>query len=261
MITINEYKMVESLEEAYTLNQKRTNAILGGTHWLKMGSRAINVGIDLSQLGLDQIIENEESFVIGAMTSLRDIETHKGLQSCFGAGIKEAMKHIVGVQLRNTATLGGSLFMRFGFSDVLTLFLALEADVELYKGGVISLEDYSKQAYDNDIIVNVVVKKKKIELKYLSLRSAATDLPTITCAITHSEEGFKAIVGARPKRAVVVSDQSKLGDNPSMKQIEEFAEIVQNSVEFGSNHRANKAYRQHVCGVFVKRGIQGIMEG
>ena len=36
MITIREYKKVQSLEEAYELNQKKSNRIIGGMIWLKM---------------------------------------------------------------------------------------------------------------------------------------------------------------------------------------------------------------------------------
>lgn len=35
MLTIREYKKVESLEEAYTLNQKKSNRVIGGMIWLK----------------------------------------------------------------------------------------------------------------------------------------------------------------------------------------------------------------------------------
>ena len=36
MMTIREYKRAESLEEAWQLNQKRPNRVLGGMIWLKM---------------------------------------------------------------------------------------------------------------------------------------------------------------------------------------------------------------------------------
>ena len=42
--------------------------------------------------------------------------------------MREAVRHIVGVQFRNCATVGGSVYGRFGFSDVLTLLLALVSD-------------------------------------------------------------------------------------------------------------------------------------
>ena len=38
MLKIKEYVKAESLEQAYELNQKRTNCILGGMLWLKMSN-------------------------------------------------------------------------------------------------------------------------------------------------------------------------------------------------------------------------------
>ena len=35
MMTIREYKQAESLEEAWQLNQKKANRVLGGMIWLK----------------------------------------------------------------------------------------------------------------------------------------------------------------------------------------------------------------------------------
>ena len=56
MLNIREYVKVQSLEEAYELNQKRTNKIIGGMLWMKMGDRNIQKAIDLSGLGLAFVI-------------------------------------------------------------------------------------------------------------------------------------------------------------------------------------------------------------
>ena len=133
MLKIREYVKAKDLEEAYQLNQKRSACVLGGMVWLKMGSRNVGTAIDLSGLGLDTIEENEEEFRIGAMVSLRDLEIHKGLAEYTRGAMKESLRHIVGVQFRNCATAGGSIFGRFGFSDVLTMFLAMDSYVELYR--------------------------------------------------------------------------------------------------------------------------------
>ena len=124
MITIREYVRPASLEEAWTLNQKRTSRVIGGMLWLKMQNAAVGTAIDLSGLGLDKIEETPEGFAVGAMVSLRALETHAGLNKYTNGAMREALRHIVGVQFRNTATLGGSVYGRFGFSDVLTVLLA-----------------------------------------------------------------------------------------------------------------------------------------
>ena len=80
MPQILQYRQVETLQEAYELLQKnRNNLILGGMMWLRMQERTIPVAIDLKKLNLNQIEEQDDCFLIGAMTSLRQLETHQGL--------------------------------------------------------------------------------------------------------------------------------------------------------------------------------------
>ena len=160
MMTIREYKRAESLEEAWQLNQKKANRILGGMIWLKMETINVGTAIDLSGLGLDTIEETDVGFSIGAMVTLRQLETHPGLEAFTHGAVREALRHIVGVQLRNLATVGGSIYSRFGFSDVLTLFMAMDCSVELYKGGIVPLRDYAERPYDRDILVRLIVKKE-----------------------------------------------------------------------------------------------------
>ena len=62
MVTIQNYVRAKSLEEAYELNQKKGNCILGGMLWTKMQNRMIQTAIDLCDLGLNEIEETEEVF-------------------------------------------------------------------------------------------------------------------------------------------------------------------------------------------------------
>ena len=112
--------------------------------WLKMGKMQIGTAIDLSGLGLDTIEETEDEFRIGCMVTLRDLELDPGLNGYTDGAVRESVRHIVGVQFRNLATVGGSIYGRYGFSDVLTMFLAMDSYVELYKGGIIPLREYAK---------------------------------------------------------------------------------------------------------------------
>ena len=82
MLKIKSYVKVNSLAEAYELNQKKTARILGGMVWMKMSNRAISTAIDLSGLGLDAISENDDEFVIGCMTPLHDLETNEAQKLC-----------------------------------------------------------------------------------------------------------------------------------------------------------------------------------
>ena len=74
--------------------------------------------------------------------------------------MKACTRHIVGTQFRNGATVGGSIFGRFGFSDILTCLLALDTYVELYHAGVIALSEFVEMPRDNDILVRIIIKKR-----------------------------------------------------------------------------------------------------
>ena len=255
MMTIREYKRAESLEEAWQLNQKRSNRVLGGMIWLKMETIPVGTAIDLSGLGLDTIEETDDSFSIGAMVTLRQLEEHAGLAAYTHGAVKEALRHIVGVQLRNLATVGGSIYSRFGFSDVLTLFLAMDCSVELYKGGIISLREYAERPYDRDILVRLIVKKEKAKFFYQSVRNSQTDIPVLTCAAARLDDGsFRIAIGARPLKAVLFEFPAQTGAS-EQDVARKIACEVQQQIVTGSNMRGSAEYRRHLAGVLTKRAI------
>lgn len=251
MLRIKEYIRPQSLEEAYQLCQKKGSVVLGGMLWLKMQDRSVNLAIDLQSLGLDTIEETAEEFRIGAMVTLRQLEQHDALNELTHGAMAECVKHIVGVQFRNLATVGGSIYGRFGFSDVLTLFMAIGAKVELYNGGVMSVEAFTHLPREhNDILVSVIVPKNVGRVAYLSQRNASTDVPVLTCAVCETEAGVVCAVGARPAMAECVK---ALPDQP-----EEAAEFVAEQLQFGSNLRAGAEYRQRICRVLVRRAMEAM---
>ena len=248
MITIQKYVRVQSLEEAWQLNQSKRNRILGGMLWLRLEKGNVNTAIDLCDLGLNTIEETEEAFFIGAMATLRDLEVHESLNAYSGNAIANAVKDIVGVQLRNMATVGGSIWGRFGFSDVLTVFLALDSYVELYKGGIIPLEQFANMKKDNDILVRLIVKKTPCKVVYSSMRNQSTDFPVIACAVAHMNGEYRAAIGARPSRAMLICSEKAEG----------FAAVVAENAPTEGNIRGSAAYRTHLIKVLVERSMTNL---
>ena len=96
MLKIKSYVRVNSIAEAYELNQKKSACVLGGMVWLKMGNRNVSTAIDLSGLGLDGIQETEDEYVIGCMTTLRDLEMNKSLNEWTHGAVRElSLIHIL----------------------------------------------------------------------------------------------------------------------------------------------------------------------
>ena len=251
MITIQKYVRAQSLEEAWQLNQRGRNRIVGGMLWLRLGRGSVGTAIDLSGLGLDKIEETETEFSIGAMATLRQLEQHQGLNVYSCGAVKNAVKDIVGVQFRNMATIGGSIWGRFGFSDVLTVFLAMDCCVELYKGGIVPLEQFANMKKDNDILVRLIVKKAPGKVVYTAMRNQRTDFPVITCALSNIGGETKAVIGARPAKAMVIRDEKGL-----MPDGKAFAAYVAEKTPTDSNIRGSAAYRTHLVRVLVERAAK-----
>ena len=288
MFYYNQYVRAKSIEEAYELYQKKSNVVLGGMLWLKMMNKTCGTAIDLCDLGLNQIEEDETQFRIGAYVSLRELETNKALDAYTHGAMAESVRHIVGVQFRNVATLGGSIWGRYGFSDVMTLFRALGAKVELHHGGIMDLDEFVELPRKvRDILVAVIVPKQTQHIVYLSKRNQSTDFPVLTCAVAQRADGYVAVIGAAPRMAQVVPDAAgildqlsevtrltgtgELSDDPSeageasvidpvkRKKIEDFAAYTAAHVRFGSNLRAGADYRRIICQVLVRRALEQII--
>ena len=265
MRVIREYKRAESLEEAWQLNQKKSNRVLGGMVWLKMGKMQIGTAIDLSGLGLDTIEETGEEFRIGCMVTLRDLELDPGLNSYTDGAARESVRHIVGVQFRNLATVGGSIYGRYGFSDVLTMFLALDAWVELYNGGTIPLAQFASMEKDNDILVNIIVKKQPLNSVYLSQRNNSTDFPVLTCAAALIDGKARTVIGARPGKAMIVEDEegilkdfTQMNAQQKKDAAASFAAYAAEHVPTDKNMRASKEYRSLLVKVLTRRAWEEI---
>ena len=272
MFYYNQYVRAQSLDEAYELYQKKPNFVLGGMLWLKMKNKTLGTAIDLCDLGLDQIDEDENEFRIGAYATLRQIETHEALTAYTHGAIAESVRHIVGVQFRNVATVGGSIWGRFGFSDVMTIFRALGAKVQLHKAGIMDLDEFAAlPRTTRDVLVSVIVPKNAKGVVYLSQRNQSTDFPVLTCAVANRSGRYVAVIGASPYMAEPVWDEdgildcladaktdgsAALTDNSETNaKIDKFAEYVAEHIRFGSNIRAGAEYREIICRVLTRRAV------
>ncbi len=244
MLRIMNYACPDTVEEAYELLKKnKKNAIIGGMIWLKMEDIQIPTGIVLDKLGLNQIEEDENEFKIGAMVTLRQLETHSKFNEMTCHVFKDAVKDIVGVQMRNLATIGGSIYSRFGFSDVICALLCLECDVQTSAHGRISLEQFTQLGYEKDIVQYIYVKKRNYNSAFYCVRKSATDISTLNVSCTKYEDHYRFCIGARPALAKVFN--CPFNEKP-------------NDVLVAGNMRASKAYRQKLVDALVTKCVRKV---
>lgn len=259
MFTLMDLVQPQTLEEAYRLlMSKKNNTVLGGCAFLRMGKKRIGTAIDLSKLNLDYIKENREDFEIGAYTTLRELETNSALKSYYNDVLSEAVRDIIGIQFRNVVTIGASVFSKYGFSDLLTGLLSLDCEVELYKGGRMSLEEFLGRPYEKDILTRIFVKKNNRRAVYKSFRNSQSDYAILNASVSNFDNRWKIVVGARPGEAKIALKASELLSQGELNKdlIEEAAAIASEELVFGNNMRGSAEYRKVVCKSLIRNAVE-----
>ena len=266
MLQFGKYERPATVEEAYALLKKgRSSRILGGGVWLRLQNRKIPTVIDLSACGLDKIerVEFEtarpasegDAWSVGAMVPLHELECHEAFNDATCHVFEHAVRDIVGVQMRNLATVGGSLYGRFGFSDVLTALMPLECEVELAGAGRVPLREFAASPYERDILVRLVVRMRDYRASFRCVRRSATDFPVLNVCAAEWGGAWRVAVGARPTRAVLLEGEG-LG-LPAEFTTNELAAACDRLAELplGSNMRGSKRYRRHLARELGRRAI------
>lgn len=262
MFTIDKLYQPRSLAEASELLTKFPDiTVLGGCGFLKMGNRKIATALDLSLCNLHEISETEQYIELGAMVTLRDVEVNPTLNRSFDAVLPKAVAHILGVQFRRCATIGASVYSKYGFSDILPALLALDTEVELLRSGRMSLVDFLTTPISRDVLINLRIKKDNRRAAYQNLRNAGADFPILNAAVSQHGKQWTVIVGARPARAEIAVQASRLlSDMPADSiDIDKAAATAATELTFGSNNKASADYRRAMCQVLVKRAIEEVL--
>lgn len=265
MLTIKNWESPKTLDEAFEiLNLKRSNKIIGGGLFLRMArGLMIDTAVDLSRLSLDRISENENSFEIGAMVTLRQLETNEEINSFFKGYFRELVGSIVGVQLRNIASIGGTVYARYGFSDIITGLLALETKLLFYKRGEISLEEYLrtpviKKNENKDILTAIKVSKNIKRASFKMLRNSSGDFAILNAAVSFGSEGYRVVVGGRPQRAeLALKTMERLNSMENLDDLnfEYLLEPLSDELIYGTNRFADKEYRRDMSKILVKKAF------
>lgn len=263
MFSFSNFFLASSLEEAYSeLLKNKKNIILGGTSYLRMGNTSWNTAIDLSNLNLNYILEKDEFISIGAMTNFRALETNTLLKKYFGEIFYTALKDIIGVQFRTNATVGATVFSKYGFSDLIPVLLALNSKVRLYNGGILTLETFLNEvSIRRDILVEILIPKKVCKTSFQCVRKSKTDYSIINLAICNFDNNITIAVGSRPGRAMLARKTMDIfNHNENIeKEIINAVKCIGDEIPLDSNMRGSKSYRELLLAALLRKGIQEVL--
>lgn len=113
--------------------------------------------------------------------------------------------------------------------------------------------------YDRDLLLHLIIKKKPAKFAYLTMRNQRTDFPVLTVAVSNPDGEYRAVVGARPGKAVIIKDESNiLAAGITQESADAFAKYVSGSIKTCSNIRGSEKYRKHLACVLTSRAVMEI---
>lgn len=260
MLQFKEYTNPASLDEASEILRKnKTAALLGGGAYLRLGKKTIGLAVDLVGLGLDEIEDFENTVRIGAMVTFGDLERSPLLEKHFFSTFSAALRDVVGVQFRNTVTVGGTVFSRYGFSDLLPPLLALNASVTLQEQGEMSLDALLRHnTLKKDILTHITIPKSCTASLYKALRLSTGDYATLNLALARVDNQWRIAVGARPGRAQLAIETMKLiNESPlNAELIQQACILVSNELTYGNNSRGSSEYRRKIASALLSSALK-----
>ena len=248
------FHRVSSLEEAYKLvKESPRNKVVAGGLWLKKGNADVDTLIDLSLLGLDKIEEKKDYIEVGAMVTQRQFEKCELVPEM----ARQAVKAIMGPAFRDIATIGGSVYGKFGFSDVITGLLGYKVDLVFYPESVISLLEYVKRpGFFDGILTHIRIYKENLKAFFKKVEITALDYPILNIAVTKGEE-YRVVVGSRPLVATRC-EKTEAYLNEGGKDFEKAAQIAVEELKFGDSIATKGEYRKQLALTYVRRGLEEV---
>lgn len=258
-----QYYRASSIEDAYQkLQEDSKNALIAGGLWIKKLGQNYNTLVDISTLGLNQISEDKNEVIVGSMVTLRQLETSPIFNKLGGGKISFAISEIMGVNFRNIATIGGSIFGRYPFSDVITSLLPYVVTLEFFPNKTMSLNEYLQiKGKMNGILTQIRIKKDNSVGFYKKVKLTALDFPVVNIAISKTNNKYSIAVGARPMVAQLSTKAMEYINKiktPTESDFDKAGQLASEELIFLSDIRASEEYRRDLTKVYVSRGLKEV---
>ena len=254
----NSYVSVGSWQEAYKLlKASPKNKIVGGGLWLKKGGADVETLIDLSRLNLNKIEEKGEFIEVGSMVTQRQLETSPLIKELGQGVISDALSQIMGPAFRNIATVGGSIYGKYGFSDLITALLGFEVELRFYPSATLSLDEYlAKPGFYDGILTHIRIRKQDCKAFFKKVKGNSIDYPILNVCTTKGEK-YRVVVGSRPLVATTLVKTMEYLNNGG-NDFDKAVEIALEEIKLGDSIATKADYRRQLTKVYVKRGLEEV---
>ena len=250
MNMIKTYHRPKTLDEALTLLSMPNTLPLGGGMLLSHPTMDSVQVVDLQSLGLDSLKKNGNNLEVGATATLQSLMEN---ENCPEA-LKRAIKLEAPLNLRNTATVAGTLVACDGRSTFATSLLALDAKLTIAKKSeAVNLGDFLPLRQRGLITSITIPLNVKFAFEYVARTPA--DKPIVCAALAQWNSGrTRLALGGYGKSPLLAMDGTEAeGIDASINSAQAAA---RNAYHEAKDDWASAEYRQDVAATLAKRCLE-----
>lgn len=248
---IIEYHRPQEMEQALTLLARKDpqTVPLGGGTLLNQPSDQVVAVIDLQALQLDTISMSGKKFEIGATSTLQALLDSPHTLPAIAA----AIRHEASYNLRQMATVAGTLVAADGRSPFATAMLAANAELSLQpddqKLALGELLPLRAERLPHHLITKIILPSN-IQVTYEYVARTPADLPVVCVAVAQWPSGrTRVALGGYGKSPLLAMD----GPNPLGADV-----AARDAYREASDQWASAEYRSDVAAKLTKRCVENI---
>jgi CO/xanthine dehydrogenase FAD-binding subunit len=276
---ITAYHRPKTLDEALTLLAQPHILPLGGGTLLSHPTVDPVEVADLQSLGLDSIKKNGNNLELGATLTLQSL-----LESEYcPPALKSALKLEAPLNIRNSATVAGTLVACDGRSTFASVLLALDAKIEIRsidKFELIKMETESRPPEKTITVLSVgellplrtehlqgklitsITLPLNVKLAFEYVSRTPADKPIVCAALAQWNSGrTRLVLGGYGKSPILAMDGTE-ADGVDTSSTDHVLSSVQtaarNTYHEATDEWASAEYRMDVAATLAKRCLEGI---
>jgi len=248
---ITTYHRPRTLDEALTLlAQTNTIPLGGGTLLSRPTTDSVEV-VDLQALGLDTVKKNGNNLEIGATVTLEQLMQN---ENCTNA-LKQAIKLEAPLNIRNAATVAGTIVASDGRSTFATAILALDAKMTVDRGPM-TVNSPSSTVYGlGDFLplrprglITAITIPLNVKLAFEFVSRTPSDKPIVCAALAQWNSGrTRLALGGYGKSPTLAMDGT---------EAEGIESAARNAYHEAKDEWASAEYRQDVAATLAKRCLE-----
>jgi CO/xanthine dehydrogenase FAD-binding subunit len=244
---ITTYHRPQTLDEALTLlTQPNTVPLGGGTLLSQPTTDSISV-VDLQRLGLDSLRVNGNELEIGATCTLQSLLESEHCPD----PLKQALKLEAPLNIRNTATVAGTLVASDGRSTFAAMLLAMDAKLEINvnrKSSIVNCGEFLLTRPSGLITSITIPLNIKTAFEFVSKTPA--DKPMVCTALAQWNSGrTRLVLGGYGKTPLLAMDGTEADGLDT---------AAKNAYHEAVDEWASAEYRMDVAATLAKRALESL---